>query len=195
MYPVYLFCAAIGGTLLVVQLVFSLFGLAHDADGDLGGTVGDHDPGMPSASWFVGMLSLRALVGAVTFFGLGGMAGTAAGYDSTTSFLIAVACGVAALYLVAALMGWLSSLQSEGTVRIERAVGATGTVYLPVPRGHSGQGKVTLTLQNRTVEYAAVTPHAQPLPVGSPVVVTAVVGPDTVEVMPQPEKTEVAPDA
>ena len=43
------------------------------------------------------------------------------------------------------------------------------------------KGKVTLRLQNRTVEYQALTPHGA-LPTGSPVVVTAVLGPDTVEV-------------
>ncbi len=82
-------------------------------------------------------------------------------------------------------MRTLHQLKSDGTVRIQRAVGQNGTVYLSIPGQRSGAGKVTLCLQNRTVECQAVTPY-QPLPTGSKVVVTAVVGPDTVEVAPAP---------
>jgi hypothetical protein len=75
----------------------------------------------------------------------------------------------------------LYRLRADGTVRIERAVGRTGTVYLSVPGNKAGLGKVLLNVQNRTVEYQALTPH-QTLPAGSPVVVLAVVNADTVEV-------------
>jgi hypothetical protein len=50
---------------------------------------------------------------------------------------------------------------------------------------------VTLRLQNRTVEYQALTPH-DALPTGSKVVVTGVLGPDTVEVVPTGHPAEAA---
>jgi ABC-type Fe3+ transport system permease subunit len=99
------------------------------------------------------------------------------------SLAIALAAAAGALIGVAYLMRMLHRLKSDGTVRIDRAVGQSGTVYLAIPGGKAGVGKVTLNLQNRTVEYQALTPH-QPLPTGSKVVVTAVLGPDTVEVVP-----------
>ena len=34
-----------------------------------------------------------------------------------------------------------------------------GTVYLTIPGQKAGAGKVTLCLQNRSVEYQALTPH------------------------------------
>jgi len=74
-------------------------------------------------------------------------------------------------------------LKADGTQRIDRAVGNTGTVYLSVPANQEGTGKVTVKVQNRTVEYLAVTRH-QALATGTPVQVVAVVGPDTVEVAP-----------
>jgi hypothetical protein len=52
---------------------------------------------------------------------------------------------------------------------------------LPIPGKKGGIGKVTLNLQNRTVEYQAVTADKE-LPTGSKVVVVAVVSSDTVEV-------------
>ena len=65
--------------------------------------------------------------------------------------------------------------------RIDRAVGCTGTVYLRVPGAKGGAGKVHLALQNRTVEYQAVT-AGEEIPTGKPVKVVAVVNADTVEV-------------
>ncbi|HEV3117654.1 MAG TPA: hypothetical protein VGY58_11405, partial [Gemmataceae bacterium] len=59
-----------------------------------------------------------------------------------------------------------------------------GTVYVAIPGQKTGVGKVTLRLQNRTVEYQAVTPHQQ-LATGNKVVVTAVLSPDTLEVVGQ----------
>ena len=62
------------------------------------------------------------------------------------------------------------------------AVGKIGTVYLRVPGRRGGAGKVHLNVQNRTVEYLAMT-DADELPTGSRVSVVAVVSPDTVEVI------------
>ena len=85
--------------------------------------------------------------------------------------------------LVAELMRALRGLRSDGTVRVERSVGQRGTVYLTIPGGKAGAGKVTLTLQNRTMEYQAITAD-QELPTGAKIVVVSVVGPNTVEVAP-----------
>src|SRR5438093_201247 len=74
---------------------------------------------------------------------------------------------------------------------IAGAVGKTGTVYLSVPGRRAGTGKVTLKLQNRTVEYKAVTPDAD-LPTGTAVRVVAVVNSDTVEIVPVPQPGSVS---
>ena len=68
-------------------------------------------------------------------------------------------------------------LKAEGTQRIDRAVGRTGTVYLSVPGKNSGAGKVTVKVQNRTVEYQAVSRN-EALATGTPIQVVAVVGPE-----------------
>ena len=89
--------------------------------------------------------------------------------------------GVVALYAVAVMMRSLAHLKHDGTARVERAVGRTGTVYLRVPAARAGSGKIHLMLQNRTVEYQAVTPGSE-LATGTPIRVVAVVNSDTVEV-------------
>jgi serine/threonine protein kinase len=188
---VYLVCALLGCTLLGCQFLLSLLGLDHhdevgssafhDVGHDLhGGHDADHDA---QATWFAGVLTFRTLVAALTFFGLAGRAGAAAGVEPGPTFALALAAGAGALFLVAWLMRALYRLKADGTVRIQRAMGQTGTVYLPVPAGRSGMGKVQLNVQNRTMEYQAITPHTA-LPAGAKITVVAVVNSDTVEVVP-----------
>ncbi len=95
--------------------------------------------------------------------------------------LVAVVAGAAAMYLVFWLMQSLCNLRSEGTVRMERAVGRHGTVYLRIPPQRSGAGKVMLDLQNRTVEVGAVTSGPE-LPTGAKIEVVDLIAPGTVEV-------------
>ena len=205
-------CALFGGTLLICQTLMGLvgFGADHDLDGDAdgdtdaGGLEGadadggdlDHELGhldvashgghggghQHSSTWFFGMITLRTVIAGITFFGLAGMSALTRGFDEKASFVIAAAAGFAAIYAVHMLMTGMRRLNADGTVRIDRAVGMTGNVYLRVPGSHQGAGKILLNLQNRTVELTAWTEQAE-LPTGTTVVVTRVVGPDSVEVM------------
>lgn len=146
---------------------------AHDARG-----AAAHD-----ATWFFSIITFRTMVAAVTFFGLAGLAANSALFSPGQTLVIALGAGAAAMFLVHQMMQVLHKLRSDGTARIERSVGHTGTVYLRVPGGRSGVGKVTVNLRDRTVEYLAVTAD-EPLATGAKIVVTRVVSADTVEVEP-----------
>ena len=186
-------CAVAGGMIMLCQFALTLLGLGghHDFGGDHhvdfsthGGDSGQTDHG---SAWFLGLLSFRSLVAAITFFGLSGLAASSSQAVGVLALPIALFSGLAAMLLVAWLMGVLSSLKDEGTVRIENAMGATGIVYLTVPQHGGGTGKVTIKIQHRTVEYEAVTSAAEPLATGTPIAVVGVVGPNTVEVWTLPE--------
>jgi hypothetical protein len=180
MDTVFLICAILGATLLVCEIAAGMLGFGHDHDTDTGGDT-DHDHGDGHGNSLLGMLTVRTLTAAVLFFGLGGMTALYYGADELSAFGVACGSGLLALYLVALAMRSLKGLKSDGTARIDRALGTTGTVYLRVPGSKAGSGKVHLTLQNRTVEYQAVTAGAE-LPTGKPIKVVAVVNSDTVEV-------------
>jgi len=211
----YAFCAIVGGIVFVGQFLFSLIGLgaAHDMDGDGGHFGGDHfggdhadaaghevdghgpggdghhgeAPGHESATWrFLGVLSLRTVIAGVTFFGLAGLAANASGVSPFGALVIAGAAGISALYLVAWIMRGLMKLRSDGTARIQNAVGQTATVYLTIPGHRAGKGKITVTVQNRTMEYEAET-DSDTLPTAAPVQVVGVVDAETVAVVPAPE--------
>jgi hypothetical protein len=203
MEKLFLICGVVGGTALVFQFLTTLLGFgSHGIDSDHIGVgdglshgldahvdhAADHAPDHDSGSWngkstwLFGIVSFRTLVAALTFFGLCGYAALSAGQSAPVSLLIGLACGYAAMYGVHTLLRFMMQLTQDRTQRIERAVGVHGKVYVPVPGGHQGRGKVQLSVQDRIVEYAAVTSGPQTLHTGAAVVVTRIVDAATVEV-------------
>lgn len=189
MTTLFVVCAALGGGVLVVQLLLGLLGIV-DAGGD--GDAGGHGHGgVHGAAEGLNLLSVRALSAGVAFFGLGGLVGMATPLRLLAAIPLAIVGGIAATYGTAVAMRWMLGFEDDGTVSIDGAVGATGTVYLTIPGERRGAGKVTLTLQNRIVELQAVTSDA-PLPTGAAIMVVEVVGPDTVHVVADPTRKELS---
>jgi len=204
MTTIILFCALVGGTILLCQFVLTLLGLgvsdladtapddldlSDDTGADDAAESGDdahghHGGHADLSTWLFGVISFRTLVAAIAFFGLAGMAASSAELSLTNQLLIAVACGVGAMYLVHWLMSLLYRLGEDNTVRINRAIGREGTVYLSVPAGKTGHGKIQLNLQGRMMEYEAVTSDPSNLPAGARVVVVGVVGGHILDVAP-----------
>lgn len=188
MTTLYLTTAIIGGTLTVLQLCISALGFGdHDAGGHDGGGVTDHE------SMFWGIFSLRAILAAITAFGLSGLSAHSLGASAPVSLPVALVGAFGAMMLVAFFLRTLVKLADDGTARIENAVGAQGVVYINIPphstdsSGGHGMGKVHLNLQHRTVELDAVTYDTHPIETGTRIVVTSVVGPGMVEVISAPE--------
>lgn len=200
MWTVFLFCAVIGSTIFVVQFVMALVGLGH-ADFDVAHDIPDHFGDALDAhghvidhgsTWLFGVISFRTVVAALAFFGLGGIAALQANQPQLVAVVIALACGGSAMYGVHWLMRMLYRLGHDGTARIEGCVGRCGTVYVPIPGGQSGTGKIQLQHQDRIMEYQAVTSHKEKLNTGAKVVVVSIVGPTTVEVELAREAVDVA---
>ncbi len=178
METLFLACAVLGGAILVLQILLSLLGMDHGL-----GVL--HLDLHADAAEGLNLLGVRALSAGLTFFGIGGLAGYATPLGLAAALPLALFMGGGAAVGVAAAMRALLRMESDGTVRIERAVGEPATVYLSIPGGRAGMGKVHLKLQDRLVEYQALSAH--PLPTGAQVIVVDVVGPDTVEVAPTPD--------
>jgi hypothetical protein len=195
----YTVCAVVGGTILVVQFVLSLVGMEQDSgwsgdvhDGPVGdaghGDIGPTDDAghghfdAHDSSWFFRLLSFRSVIAALAFFGLGGGLGTSLEFSPYSAFVLAVSAGVVAMLLVAWVFRLLMTLREEGTLRIGAAVGQPGTVYLNIPGRRAGAGKVTVTVQNQSLEFEALT-NEEGLLTGTPVIVTGVVNDHTLEVM------------
>jgi hypothetical protein len=173
---VYMSCAVLGGFVLVVQVVMSLFGADHDMDHDVGHDVG-HDVHDGSGSW----LSFRAIVAFLAFFGIGGMIGSSRDMGTLASLGLALFAGTIAFLITRVVLMQFSKLRSSGTVDVRNAVGTEARVYLIVPGGKAGEGSVTVTIQGRTMQYRAITPGPE-LKTGALCKVSAVQANDTLVV-------------
>jgi hypothetical protein len=160
-------------------------GMSDSVDGHHDGADHAHDQAHGS-TWFFGVITFRAVVAAITFFGLAGMAASGFELEPPRPFLVALGAGAAALYGVHLLMSSLHKLKADGTQRIERAIGREGIVYLTIPAQSAGPGKIHVTFQNRLVELAATT-AGERLTTGTRVVVVGVHGSDEVQVERAPE--------
>lgn len=160
---------------LVIQTVLLLLGMGNEsadsADAPVDGAKEADfmqegvDPG----------LRIFTVRGLVAFFAVGGWVGIALvdqGIKTATASLLALAAGLLALLFVAWLFKVLLRLQSSGNIDIGNAAGSIGSVYLRIPAGGKGSGKVTLTIQERTREFDAVTESDEELATGSEVTVT-----------------------
>lgn len=177
----FIICAIAGGTLFIGQFLLSLFGLGeHSHDVCI---VHDHGDVHADSSWLFSLFSLRALIAALTVFGLAGLAAQAGEFRPMTELVVACCAGAAALFGAGLLLHTINKMDTEGTLDLHNAIGSSGTVYLTVPAGKTGAGKVTLVVQNRSVECRAISAEGE-LPTGSRVVVLRLVSPNTVEVGP-----------
>lgn len=198
MSTVFLICAVIGGTILVCQFVMTLAGfghhdmdLAHDAPHDLmeagghGDDIDGHDAhGQHGSTWLFGVVTFRTLVAAATFFGLAGLAAGSAALTPVSQMVIAFVSGIAAMYGTHWTLRQFNRLSEDGTVRINRAIGQEGTVYLSIPPAHASAGKVQIKIQDRLMEYEAVTSCDTALATGARVVVVGVEGGKLLQVEP-----------
>jgi membrane protein implicated in regulation of membrane protease activity len=195
----FMVCAVVGGTVLVCQFVLTLVGLggdhgvdfSHDVAHDFGGGgghdavggdahgggEGGHDAAQQhGSSWIFAVLSFRTLVAAITFFGLVGLAAQSAGQSMGVQLLLAVAAGIGAMYGVHWLIRMIARLGEDATLRVKSALGQEGTVYIPIAGGRAQAGKIQLKMQNRLVEYEAVTSAPERLSTGTKVRVVGLSG-------------------
>lgn len=198
----FLACAVLGGTVLICQFVLTLVGLGghdvdfshdipHDFSGDAG-HAGDahgaedagHDAhGHHGSSWLFGVVSFRTLIAAATFFGLAGLAAQSAHLNLGPQLLLAAAAGIGAMYGVHWIVRSLGRLTEDATIRVRHALGQEGTVYIPIPAAKAQAGKVQIRVQNRLVEYEAVTNNKDRLATGTKIRVVGIAG-NTLEVEP-----------
>ena len=92
--------------------------------------------------------------------------------DSVPSVPLRVVLSVLiGLVLVAAVMylfKWLAGMQQSGNINLQKsAAGCEGKVYLTIPEGRSGTGKVQITISGAVREYDAVTESETPLRTGT----------------------------
>jgi len=148
-------CAIIGGAVFLVRMVLLLVGMGDQGDlGELGeGDAGDMDHTSDESFRF---LSIQSMSSFFLMFGLVGLTVLRNGGAVWMAFAAAIGSGGITVWLVSQLFAFMKRLQSDGTLRIQNAVGQVGTVYLTIPADGSGQVQVPVQGALRIFEARSV---------------------------------------
>lgn len=153
--------ALVGTGVFALRLVLMFLGhtgldMGHDGVLEAHTDVGDAHHGDSTDAFKV--LSLQSIAAFAMGFGWGGL-GVLRGTDWNPALAVpvAVASGVAMVYLLAILLKAVYDMQSSGNIRIDDAVGTDGTVYVGVPEAGQGSGQVQVVVNGRQRIYNAVT--------------------------------------
>ena len=169
--------------LFFIQLVLTFTGMGgEDADGGMEGDAGgedfdvegDGDGDIGEAGGFQ-IFTVKNFITFFTVFGWSGITLHNAGANEYLVLLGSLLIAVAVMLLVALLFVSITRLAQSGTMDVKNALGRTGEVYLPIPAGRAGRGKISITLQGALREVDAVT-AGEALPRGAAVRVVEVGG-------------------
>ncbi len=183
LHTLYLICATVGGSVLVIQFILMLIGFGDE--GDMDASEFELDEEGVGGNLFFGFLSVKTVVAFLTFFGLVGWLIDLSDWNLSpgTGVLLATAAGALAFYLVGFIMASLYRLDATGNVNIKKAIGKTAKVYLKIPGQNSGAGKVTVKFDAGTLELAAVT-EGEEILTGSLVRIVGISGESILNVTP-----------
>ena len=138
---IYWFIAIFGSTVLILQFILTMIGIAGDHE------IGDieaHDiTDINGLSFF----SIKSITGFIAFFGWGGVL---FGGNGVTSFVIAIASGLVMAVLITLVTFLMLKMQQNGNIENKDIIGKTGTVYLSIPQNRLPGGIVTVNLDKCT---------------------------------------------
>ena len=165
---VFTVCALVGGTLFLIRLALQVLGFGTDTPADHPGEI---DASHTDASFK--MLSLLGITAFLMMFGLGGraMLETRPGAP-LPALAVALLAGGLSMWIMAWIFKAMKKMQSDGTTRLDQAVGIEGSVYLTIPA--NDVGKVQIAVNGRLSVLDARSASGQPLPTGSRVKVARV---------------------
>lgn len=171
--------------ILIIQTILAIFGIGDDSfDAGLDGFDLDVDAGgFDFDSDFLDMSGIQILTirGVMSFFAIGGWSAIVClnnGLRTSLSLLIGLVAGLITMFVLAKLMQLAMRLQSSGNINIDNTVGKQGVVYLVIPPKGSGQGKVTVVVQERLREFQAITEADEGIPTGAKIEVKGVLPPN-----------------
>lgn len=145
-------CAIVSSFIFAIQAVLTLIGMdSSDVDVDFDG---------PNTMDLGGGISLFTVKNFVNFFVGFGWAGISFRPLISSDFLlllaaIAVGCLFVAIFLF--ILKQMLKLEANGAFKLEDCVGKVADVYLRIPAGGAGEGKVQVSVNGSIYELSAYT--------------------------------------
>mgnify|MGYP000921345413 FL=1 len=170
--------AIVASAVFIIQSIMTFVGMDSETnfDGDFDGDMSADGAGESTPFQ---LFTFRNLINFMLGFSWTAIA-LRASTESTSLMLVGgVVVGVLLVCVVMYLFKWMSGMQQSGTIEPEALVGCKGSVYLTIPAGRTGEGKVQITVRSVIREYNAMT-DGDRLPNEAPIRVVAVLNGHTV---------------
>ena len=167
--------------IFAIQMVLTLIGLGDtDAGGDVGdmdaggGDLGDGNGDTMDTGGAIQLFTIRNTVNFLLGVGWGGVCLSSVIENRFLLALAAIVCGCIMVGAFIIMFKQLMKLEGNGSYRIEESVGQVCEVYLRIPGGRSGSGKVQISFHGSVQELPAQT-EGEAIPSGTKVRVTKVI--------------------
>lgn len=145
-------CAVVGSIIFLIQMVLTLIGMdSSDMDVDFDGA------DTMDLGGGISLFSIKNFVNFIVGFGWGGVCLSTAIENYWVLTLLALLVGVAFVLMFFFIKKQTKKLEHNGAFDIADCVGKTVDVYLRIPAGQSGKGKVQVSLNGSIHEFDAMT--------------------------------------
>src|SRR6478609_10431911 len=152
----------------LLQLIVSFFG--GDTPDDLPDSEIDSDHGIGFQ-----FFTLKNLVGFFTIFGWAGIACIEAGLSLILTMIISTLAGMSMMGIMAGLFYLLMKAGADGTLKMNKAIGQSGEVYLTIQSKRGGVGKVQVKVMGALRTLDAMTDDDNDIPSGKLISVSNVI--------------------
>lgn len=166
--------------LFIIQTVFSFVaGDGDDSMGDADASIAE-DEGLGH-----GYFTIKNFIAFFTIFGWTGVALVKGNVNKGITVTVAVAAGLAVVFIMVLLFRSMSKLRQSGTLEIRNALQQVGETYLLIPGMRAGLGKVHIRVQGSLRELPAMTDDASDIATGKMIKVIGVINDNTLLVTSQ----------
>lgn len=181
---IYWSVALITSALFVIQVALTFIGLGHgDVDADFQAADATPDGGLEGVDGAMQIFTVRNVINFLLGVSWGGVCLWDVIPSRVLLAVVSVFIGLCFVGLFLLLYRQMMRLQASGNIRIESAVGEVCQVYLRIPSGRSGAGKVQISFSGSVQEVAAQT-DGKSLASGTRVRVVSVIDTHTLLVTP-----------
>ncbi len=157
--------ALFSSAVFLIVFVVNLLGFDADSDFDMDTQV-DLDSDTDFGHGDFPVFSLKAITAFLTFFSWTGVLLTGEGRSLWQIIPYSFLSGIIAMALVVFLLKKFSDLTESGNADPLDLIFEQGDVYLPIPPGQKGKGKVHVTLNKSLREMNAVTEDKEEIHTG-----------------------------
>jgi len=167
----------IAGVVALILGLLAIIGMdQHDAVDSIGASdVGDGGGGI---------FSVKPMTGFFLGFGWAGGFALDGGLGMFAALVVATIAGGVLTAIIVVMFRAIYAMRSDGTMRTEDALNATGTVYITLPPSKAAGGQVVVSFRGRQETFAALNAADRAVPSGDRVKVIQILDSRTVVVEP-----------